>query len=452
MEGQVVEDSASPMRRVAKPWGFPISDMVDMDEAASRAQRRRELILVLMLASVQFTSIVDFMLVMPLGPQLRRVLGLSPDQFGRIVSSYTVAAGVAGFIASFVMDRFGRKAAFLTLYAGFLIGTFLCGMAWSFSTLLAARVATGVFGGILGGLALAIVGDVVPEERRGRATGALMSAFAIASVVGVPVGLKIGTSHGWQAPFLILAALGLPVLLLAIRVLPPMRGHISHREPASIWRRTVDMFGSANHLRAFALTVAVMFGGFTVIPYISVYLVANCGIREDQLLWVFVSGGLLTLVGAPLIGRAADHFGKLLIFRIVASIACFLLIAVTSLGAITIWTASAVFGCLMLANAGRMVPALAMVTGSVEPAHRGGFMSANSAVQHLAAGIAADVGGWILIESPTGELLHYDRVGWLAVSFTVRSLWLAGRLRAARPSSPASIVVDGRGDQAPEAR
>lgn len=430
MDGQAVEQEAGPIFESRGPEAGR-----EVEEARTlRMEMRREFVLVMMLASVQFTSIVDFMLVMPLGPQLMRVLGLTPDQFGRIVSSYTIAAGVAGFVASFVMDRFGRKAAFLTLYAGFLMGTFLCGMAWNYPTLLAARVATGVFGGILGGLALAIVGDAVPESRRGRATGALMSSFAIASVVGIPVGLTLGTRYGWQAPFLLLAGLGLPVLFLAIRVLPPMRGHIRQVEPTSIWRKTLETFGQANHLRAFALTVAMMFGGFSVIPYISVYLVGNSGIREDQLFWVFVTGGLLTLVGAPAIGRAADHFGKLRVFRIVAATTVFLLIAITNLGVVPIWTAAAVFGLLMLSNAGRMVPAMAMITGSVEPSRRGGFMSANSAVQHLAAGVAADVGGWMLSKAPDGTILHFPRVGWFAAAFTLVSLWLAGRLRSARPS------------------
>jgi DHA1 family inner membrane transport protein len=399
------------------------------DEALAR---RRELALILMLASVQFTSIVDFMLVMPLGPQLERVLGLSPHQFGRIVSSYTIAAGVAGFVASFLMDRYGRKAAFLTLYAGFLLGTLLCGLAWSYPTLLAARVATGVFGGILGGLALAIVGDVVPENRRGWATGILMTAFALASALGVPVGLKLGTDYGWQTPFLVLAALGAPVFFVAMAVLPPLRGHIARAEAASLPRRLLEMFGHSDHIRAFLLTVALMFGGFSVFPYISVYLVANAGLREDQLFWIYMVGGLLTLFGMPMIGRAADHFGKLRVFRLMSLCTMAMLIVVTNLGRLPLWVLAGVFGMMMLVSSSRSVPAMAMITSSVESSRRGGFMSANSAVQHLAAGVAADVGGRMLASGPGGTILHFDRVGWLAAASTVVSLWLAGRLRAAR--------------------
>ncbi len=184
--------------------------------SAAAEVRRREMILLLILASVQFTSIVDFMVVMPLGPQLMRKLEIDASQFGLIVASYTVAAGLAGLLGSSIMDRFGRKSAFLTLYSGFLLGTLLCGLSMSYFMLLVARILTGAFGGILGGLALAIIADVFPEERRGRATGILMSAFAVASVLGVPAGIYLGGELGWQVPFLVLAALGLPVLAVGI--------------------------------------------------------------------------------------------------------------------------------------------------------------------------------------------------------------------------------------------
>jgi predicted MFS family arabinose efflux permease len=164
------------------------------DEAAIR---RRERLVVLILAAVQFTTIVDFMIVMPLGPQLMRSLQIDPAQFGVIVSSYTFAAGIAGLVATTIVDRFGRRTTFMTLNAGFLLGTLFCGLAPTYELLVASRIATGAFGGILGGMAMAIIGDVFPEERRGRATGSLMTGFALASVAGVPLGQLLGTSVGW---------------------------------------------------------------------------------------------------------------------------------------------------------------------------------------------------------------------------------------------------------------
>ena len=304
--------------------------------------------------------------------------------------------------------------------------------------LLAARVLTGAFGGILGGLALAIIADVFPEERRGRATGVLMSAFAVASVVGVPAGIYLGGKLGWHVPFLVLAALGLPVLFAGVRVLPPLRDHLHHASHSHPLAQIVETFSHSNHLRAFALTVAVMLGSFSVIPYISLSLVSNVGVDETTgLPWVFVTGGLLTLVGAPLIGRLADHFGKLPVYRVVATIAIGLMLVVTNLPRVPLAVAVGVVGTFMLSNAGRMVAALTMITGSVERRLRGGFMSANSAVQHLASGVGASIGGQILVKSTDGTLHNFNRVGLLAAAATLLSLWLAGRVRPAEAESQA---------------
>ena len=394
--------------------------------------RRREMVLLLILASVQFTSIVDFMVVMPLGPQLQRKLEINNSQFGWIVASYTVAAGLAGLLGSSVMDRFGRKSAFLTLYSGFLLGTLFCGLSTGYYMLLLARVLTGAFGGILGGMALAIVADVFPEERRGRATGILMSAFAAASVVGVPTGIYIGAKD-WHIPFLVLAALGLPVLFMGVRVLPPLRDHIDHAGQVHPWRQLVATFGHSNHLRAFALTVAVMVGSFSVIPYISLTLVSNVGVDEKEgLPWVFVTGGILTLMGAPLIGRLADHYGKLPVYRVVATLSIGLMLIVTNLPRVPLAVAVGVVGTFMLSNAGRMVAALTMITGSVERRLRGGFMSANSAVQHLASGVGAAIGGQMLVKAADGTQQHFNQLGLFAAIATGISLWLAGRVRPAQ--------------------
>ena len=402
------------------------------------ADRGPERVVLLTLAAVQFTSIVDFMVIMPLGPQLMRTLKIDPGQFGLVVSSYTFAAGVAGLVASSLVDRFGRKATFLTLYTGFLVGTMLCGLAPSYGTLVAARVLTGAFGGILGGIALAIIGDVFPEERRGRATGTLMSAFALASVIGVPFGLYLGTKLGWHAPFLLLAGLGCPVLAIGARALPPLRDHLNRSAVVNPLRALAGTFSEPNHLRAFALVVTLMFGGFAVIPYISPYLVSNVGVAEVDLPFVYIAGGGLTLIAAPLVGRLADRFGKLRVYRVIAPFSALMMLVVTHLPPLGLAVAVAATAGLMVSNAGRMVAAMAMVVGSVEPKRRGGFMSANSSVQHMSTGLGAFVGGHIVAESASGRLLHFGTVGWIGVTSTLISLWLAGRLRAAGATSPAA--------------
>jgi predicted MFS family arabinose efflux permease len=411
-----------------------------LDSQPPALDERRQRLILLTLAGVQFTSIVDFMVVMPLGPQLMRVLEIDPSQFALVVASYVYAAGISGLVASSLVDRFGRKAAFLTLYSGFLVGTLLCGLAPSYPLLVAARVATGAFGGVLGGMAMAIIGDVFPEERRGRATGTLMSAFALASVAGVPFGLYLGTQYGWHVPFLLLAALGCPMLGIAATTLPPLREHVADAPVLHPLRSLIETFVVPNHLNAFALISALMIGGFAVSPLMSAFLVSNVGLTEDELPWVFVIAGSLTLFTAPLVGRLADRFGKLLMFRILAPASAAMMLAVTLLPEGYRLLAFATTAALMVVNSGRMIPAMAMVTSSVTSDRRGGFLSANSSVQHMAAGLGASVGGLIITESADGRLEHFPLVGLLAAAVTLACVWLAGRLRSAEAPDAISAV------------
>ncbi|TWT92224.1 MFS transporter [Neorhodopirellula pilleata] len=389
-----------------------------------------EQLILLILAAVQFITIVDFMIVMPLGPQLMRSLAIAPQAFGLVVSSYTFAAGVAGLIAAATVDRFSRRAAFMFLYSGFLLGTLLCGLATSYPTLLTARIVTGAFGGILGGMSMAIIGDVFPESRRGRATGSLMTGFAIASVVGVPLGLVIGTNYGWQMSFIALSALAFPILLLAWFALPPLGTHLSESRPFTVkaFRAT---FLQVNHLNAFALIIALTMSGFLVFPFLSVYLVGNVGMTENELPMVYVAGGLLTLFASPVVGRYADRFGKLRVFRSIAPVSALMLLLITQLPAGTKWLAIAVFATLMVCNVGRMIPAMAMVVSSVAPSNRGAFLSANSSIQHMAGGVASYIGGLIVVQAADGRLANFWLIGFVSAAFTLLSLWLAGRLRSA---------------------
>jgi predicted MFS family arabinose efflux permease len=398
------------------------------EEDGSASQRRRERLVLLILAAVQFATIVDFMIVMPLGPQLMEKLNIGTAEFGLIVSSYTFAAGAAGLVASSIVDRFARRTTFMLLYAGFLIGTLFCALSPNYVALIAARVLTGAFGGILGGMAMTIVGDVFPEERRGRAMGSLMSGFALASVVGVPFGLYLGTEYGWHVPFVVLVIGGLPALLLTPYALPPLADHVgkAHAHPL---RSLVATFSIPNHLRAFALITALVMGSFTVFPYLATYLVENVGLTERQLPLIYVVGGALTLIVSPIVGRVADRMGKLTTFRLIAPLSAVLLVVITHLPPLPVFAAVAIFGALMVCNVGRMIPASAMITSSVEPHRRGGFLSANASVQHITSGLAASLGGLIIAEGENHRLEHFGLVGWVAAASTLVSLWLAGRVR-----------------------
>ncbi len=416
-----------------------------MPDAAS-TDRRREGVILAALAAVQFVNIVDFVIVMPLGPTLMRSLGVGASEFSVIVSAYTIAAGIAGVLLSPLLDRVGRRAAFLTLFAGFLVGTLLCGLVSTYPLLVAARIATGAFGGVIGGVAFAILGDVFPEERRGRATGVLMSAFAMASVAGVPLGLVLGTRFGWQTPFLALAALGLPVFAVAALTLPPLTDHVA-RGPGGVplrdkpLRRTVETFVRPDHLAGFALTAVLMLGGFAVVPYISAYLLGNAGVTEAELPLVYVAGGAVTLVGSPLVGRLADKYGKLRAFRFAAPASALVMCGMTVLPRVGVAVAAVAVAMLMLVNTARMVAAMALMVGSVAPERRGGFLSANSAVQHAASGLGALLAGQVVTVADDGRLERFGVVGIAAAVVTLLSLPLAARLRAAGPSAPADPAL-----------
>ncbi len=403
---------------------------MDFDNSVSESafERRRERFVLLILAAVQFTTIVDFMIVMPLGPQLMRALRISPAQFGLIVSSYTFAAGAAGLVASSIVDRFARRTTFLVLYAGFLVGTLCCALAPNYHALAIARVVTGAFGGILGGMSMAIIGDVFPEERRGRATGSLMAGFALASVAGVPAGLYFGTKYGWHIPFIALAVGGMLPLVLAPFALPPLDGHVGKRHAHPL-RTLKETFTHSNHLTAFALIILLMFGSFAVFPYLCPYLVANVGISERQLPLVYIAGGGLTLFAAPVIGRLADKYGKLTMYRTIVPFSVLFLLIITHLPPVTVGIVIVVFGALMCCNVGRMIAAMAMVTSSVEPQRRGAFLSANASVQHIASGFGAYFGGIIVSQAADGRLEKFGDVGWIAAIMALASLIVAARIR-----------------------
>lgn len=389
--------------------------------------------LLLILSAVQLANIMDFMIVMPLEPALQRFFDTTPWEFGLIVSSYTFSACVSGLLAALVIDRFDRKTALLTLVAGFTIGTLGCGFSTTYTALLIARVVTGAFGGVLGALIFAIIGDVIPGERRGAATGMVMASFALASIAGVPFGLFLGNKLGWQAPFLLLAGMGAVVGLAAMILMPSLRGHIGRKSEISPGAELRDILTEPNHLRAFALMDSLVFGSFTVLPFLAAAMVANAGIDEKQLMWLYVLGGACAFVSSPVVGRLSDRLGNLPVFRVMAVLSTLPLLALTNLPHVPLWVAMLVMASLMVCNSGRTVPAMAMITASVEPRRRGGFMSVNAALQHLSMALATLVAGLMVSQDHHGSPLKgFRTVGLLAVATTLVSLPLAGRLLTAK--------------------
>jgi predicted MFS family arabinose efflux permease len=391
---------------------------------------RKERLILLVLAAIQFTNIMDFMIMMPLGPQLMRLFQISPRQFSLIVASYTISAGVSGFLSAFFIDRLDRKAALAVTYIGFTIGTLACALSPSYPVLLLARVLTGAFGGILSSLVLAIIADLIPFERRATAMGMVMTAFSVATVAGVPFGLFIASELTWHAPFYFLAGIGLIILLFIKLIIPPVKGHILGKElrgkPLEV---ITSIAGNPNQLKALFLMFLLMSGQFSVIPFISPYMVYNVGFTESQLPLIYLTGGICSIFTLPLIGRLADKFGKYRIFSIfvIASTVPFFL--VTNLKAVPVWIALAVTALFFICMGGRSIPATTMITATVKPRNRGSFMSINSSVQQMSAGLASFIAGFIMLKAPDGSLLNYEYVGYLAILTSLISLFVAKQLR-----------------------
>jgi predicted MFS family arabinose efflux permease len=385
--------------------------------------------LLMVLAGVQFTHILDFMVMMPLGPQFMRIFAITPGQFGLLVSSYTVTAAVAGFLAAFRLDRYDRKHALLMLYGCFAVATALCATVPRYEWLLLARAAAGACGGILNAVIHSIIGDAVPPSRRGRATGTVGMAFSLSAVAGVPLGLFLANHFSWRAPFVAVALISVLIWFHAWRALPPLRAHFAERPSHSALGMLKDVFGDPNHLKAMMLTGSLLLGGFSVIPFLSAYLVANVGLAEADLPYIYFVGGLATLVTSRTIGWLADRFGKRRLFAIVGLLSIAPIIGVTNLFPVPLVGVIALTTLFFILVSGRFVPAMALVNSSVAPGRRGGFMGFNSAVQSACSAIAALLAGHVIQRAPSGALLHYAWVGGFAAAMTVVAVLLSRRIR-----------------------
>ncbi|MBA9078594.1 MFS transporter [Rufibacter quisquiliarum] len=390
----------------------------------------RESWLIFILAAIQFTHIMDFVIMMPLGPQLMRVFQISPREFGFLVSAYTFSAALSGLLSAFFIDRFDRKIALLALYVGFTAGTLACALAPTFEFLMAARIFAGAFGGVLGAMVLAIIGDTVPEQRRGAATGKVMAAFSIASIGGIPLGLYLASHASWHAPFFLLTGLCVLVLLMAWRLLPPMRNHLLNHVPQHPAQVLKAIFTRPNCLWAFALMVVLSLAGFTVVPFLSPYMVANVGFAEAELSYIYLFGGLATVVTSQWAGRLADRFGKKKVFMVAAVFSVIPILIVTHLPQVPHWQAFIVTTLFFIVFGARFVPAMSMITSSVEPRLRGSFMSVNSSVQQLASGLAAFLSGLVITNAPgSQQLMGFGTVGIIATVFTLLSMLVVGKLK-----------------------
>ena len=371
--------------------------------------------------------------MMPLGPQFIKALSINTHQFGLLLSSYTFAAAIAGVFATYYVDRFERRQLLLRLYVCFIVATVACGFAPNYHSLFIARACAGAFGGILGSLVQTIVADSIPFERRGKALGTVMAAFSVSTVAGVPLSLFLANHVellGWRAPFIFIGLISTLILYIGYRNIPKISGHLHHVQEGSRLKQIYDILIVHHNLRAFLFMGLIMLTGFSVIPYIALYLTSNVGVADSYISLIYLCGGVATLMSSRLIGHMADKYGKVKVFRVLAIVSLIPLIVTTNLVPVPLWVVLINSTSFFILISGRMIPAMAIVSQLVEPKIRGTFMSLVGSIQMLASGIASVLAGLVVTITADGKMEHYNLVGYGAVACGLLTFWLVGYIHS----------------------
>ncbi len=391
---------------------------------------KQEKIIIFTLAAIQFNHIVDFMIIMPLGPQLMRIFEIGPEKFSLLVSAYTFMAGISGFLASFYADRFDRKKNLIFMFIGFAIATGLCGTADSYITLLIFRSLAGFFGGVMGSLVLSIVSDVIDYKRRGMAMGTMMASFSVASIAGVPLSLFLAHQFGWHAPFYFLMCTSFFVLIFVFKFIPQLNEHLKNKTSKDYLEPIKQILKNKTQLNALLFMFVLMLSHFAIIPFISPSLVANAGITEAQLPLIYLVGGLCSIFTAPLIGRLSDKKGKAVVYRISLVLSAIPVFLMTHQNAAPVYFVLTIAGLFFISAGARMIPASTLVSSAADPQQRGSFMSILSCVQSMAMAFGAWFAGQIIQKNPTnGRLENYHIVGYIAIGISLLSLILLQKIQ-----------------------
>jgi MFS transporter, DHA1 family, inner membrane transport protein len=389
---------------------------------------QNERYLLWLLAFIQFTVIMDFMVMMPLGPQIMNAFHILPAAFAIAVSSYSLCSGASGLLAATYVDRYDRRTLLLIVYSLFLLSNAFCALSASFHQLLVARACAGLTGGILSSIVMVIVGDVIPAERRGEAMGTVMTSFSMAAVVGVPIGIILGAHWGWAMPFYLLTVFSLMIWGCAYAWVPSLFQHRAMVAPSlsQTMSQFKELISEKHHIKAFVLSIVVMVSQMMVIPFISPVLVANYGINPAQISWIYMAGGIATFFTSRWVGRLSDQYGKRYIFRCLGLFSVLPVLFITHLPPLSLLGMMLSFPFFMVSVSGRTIPVQALLTTVPKPALRGAFMSMNSALQAIGSGCGAWIGGLFLETALNGHILHYGTNGWVASLLILFALWWVG--------------------------
>jgi len=382
-----------------------------------------QVLVIVLLSLTQFTVVLDFMVMSPLGDMLMKSMELTTNQFGFAVSVYAFSAGISGLLTAGFADRFDRKKLLMFFYIGFIAGTLFCGLANTYPMLIAARLITGLFGGVIGSISLAIVADLFHLQQRGRAMGFIQMGFGASQVLGIPISLYIANHWGWQSPFLMIVGLATIIWSLVMLKLQPVTQHLELKTDKTAIKHLWHTLRLRDYRTGFLLTALLSMGGFMMMPWGSAFAVNNLHVSYEQLPLLFMASGIAALIIMPLIGRLSDKIDKVKIFTVAALSMMVIIVIYTNLTPVPFFLIITLNILMMTAIMSRIVPAMALVSALPKMQDRGAFMSINSSLQQIAGGIAAAVGGMVVVQkTKTSPLQHYDILGYVIVVIIILNI------------------------------
>jgi predicted MFS family arabinose efflux permease len=388
-----------------------------------------QVLAIILLTLTQFTVVLDFMVMSPLGDMLMKSMSLSTKQFGFAVSAYAFSAGISGLLTAGFADRFDRKKLLLFFYVGFIGGTLFCGLSNSYNMLVAARIITGLFGGVIGSISLAIVADLFLLKQRGRAMGFIQMGFGASQVLGIPISLYIANHWGWQSPFIMIVFLAIIIWLAVMFKMQPVTKHLEVKNEKSAFIHLWHTIKLRDYRVGFLSTALLSLGGFMMMPWGSAFAVNNLHVSYTQLPILFMVGGVVALIIMPLVGKLSDRFDKFTIFTIAAIWMMGVVLVYTNLTSVPFAVVIIMNILMMIGIMSRMTPAMALTSALPQMQDRGAFMSINSSLQQIAGGIAAGIGGMIVVQqTKTSPIQHYDTLGYVIVVIIVINIWMVYRV------------------------
>lgn len=390
---------------------------------------------VVLFAFLQFTIILDFMILSPLGAAVMTVLHVTPSQFGMVVSAYAFSAGISGILAAGFADRFDRKKLLLFFYSGFIVGTMFCAIASNFQFLLFARIITGLFGGVIGAVAMAITTDLFSLQLRGRVMGLIQTAFAASQILGVPLSLYISNMWGWHMPFWMIIVISVIIYALIIVYLKPIDAHLKLRPDRSAFHHLLMTFTIPKHLLAFAATGLLSLGGYMLMPFGSAFAVNNLGIAMNKLPWIYLISGACVIFIGPIVGKASDSFGKYNVFIFGTVLTILMVLIYTNLGITPLPWVAFITTLMFVGIFSRMIPAQSLMSAIPDPVNRGAFMAVSASLQQITGGIASILAGFIVIQSSSGALENFDVLGYILVFSTLLTLIMMYFIHRSVPES-----------------